>query len=103
MLAALQQHWSMVRFGVQSALAYRMNFFFQAAFNLIPLFTGLAIWRTIYSGRTSVIAGYAASQMLSYYLVAAMVDALTAATDEDWQVAAEIKDGRVSQFLVKPF
>ena len=102
MFLALQQAWSVVRFGVQNTLTYRINFFFQAAFNLIPLFTGLATWRTIYGNSPALIAGYTALQMLSYYLIAAVVDALTATTEDDWQIASEIKDGRVSQFLVKP-
>src|SRR5262249_50898199 len=99
----LQSYWAVIRFGIHNTLAYRVNFFFQAAFNLIPLFTGVAIWRTIYGEGQSVIAGYTAMQMLSYYLVAALVEALTATTEDDWQIASEIKDGRVSQFLVKPF
>jgi len=102
MVHPVLQYWSVIRFGVQNTLVYRVNFLFQAAFNLIPLFTGLAIWRTIYGEGTSAIAGYTVTQMLSYYLVAAMVDALTATTEDDWQIASEIKDGRVSQLLVKP-
>ena len=34
--------------------------------------------------------------------IASVVDALTSTTDDDGQIAAEIKDGRISQFLVKP-
>src|ERR1051326_7651268 len=40
--------------------------------------------------------------MISYYLVVTIVDALTAVSDDDWQIAADIKDGNISQFLIKP-
>ena len=40
--------------------------------------------------------------MTSYYLVVTIVDALTAVTEDDWQIAADIKDGNISQFLLKP-
>jgi ABC-2 type transport system permease protein len=30
------------------------------------------------------------------------VDALTAVNEDDWQIAADIKDGNISQFLLKP-
>src|SRR5262245_44671410 len=40
--------------------------------------------------------------MTSYYLVVTVVDALTAVAEDDWQIAADIKDGNISQFLLKP-
>ena len=40
--------------------------------------------------------------MISYYLLVAVVDALTAVNEDDWQIAADIKDGNISQFLLKP-
>ena len=30
------------------------------------------------------------------------MDALTAVNEDDWQIAADIKDGNISQFLLKP-
>jgi ABC-2 type transport system permease protein len=101
--AVFRQCLAVIRFGIQNTMAYRVNFFFQAAFNLIPLFTGLAVWRAIYAGGKDAVAGYTETSMLSYYLVAAVVDALTGATEDDWQIAHEIRDGRINQFLVKPF
>ena len=40
--------------------------------------------------------------MISYYLLTTVVDALTAVNEDDWQIAADIKDGNISQFLLKP-
>ena len=40
--------------------------------------------------------------MISYYLMVTIVDTLTAVTEDDWQIAADIKDGNISQFLLKP-
>ena len=40
--------------------------------------------------------------MISYYLLVTVVDALTAVNEDDWQIAADIKDGNISQFLLKP-
>src|SRR5262245_60460524 len=40
--------------------------------------------------------------MTSYYLIVTIVDALTAVNEDDWQIAADIKDGNISQFLLKP-
>jgi ABC-type uncharacterized transport system permease subunit len=52
--------------------------------------------------REDGIAGYALSQMISYYLLTTLVDAFTAVAEDDWQIAADIKDGHISQFLIRP-
>jgi ABC-2 type transport system permease protein len=40
--------------------------------------------------------------MISYYLIVLIIDALTGVVDDDWQVAADIREGNISQFLLKP-
>lgn len=98
----LTKYWHIVGLSVQSALVYRANFFARAAVNLVPLLATVALWQAIYSGGKEVIGGYTLAQMISYYVVVTIVDALTSVTEDDWQIAADIKDGHISQFLVKP-
>ena len=90
--------------GIQNTLVYRVNFLFRAAFGLIPLAGTLYVWRAIYGGKEAgaQISHYALSGMVSYYLLVTFVDALTAVAEDDWQIAADIKDGNISQFLLKP-
>jgi len=88
--------------GIQNTLVYRVNFLFRSTLTLIPLFATISLWRAIYAGKEGAIAGYTLTQMVSYYLVITLVDALTAVAEDDWQIAAEIKDGNISQFLLKP-
>src|SRR5207247_11216156 len=61
-------------------------------------------WRTIYEGKGtgSTVGDYSLAQMISYYLLVTVVDALTAVNEDDWQIATDIKDGNISQFLLKP-
>ena len=100
----MRKYWHVVQIGVQNTLVYRANFFFRSAFALIPLLATIYLWRAIYAGRadSSDVAGYSLAKMISYYLVITVVDALTAVTDDDWQVAGDIKDGNINQFLLKP-
>jgi ABC-2 type transport system permease protein len=99
----MKKYWHVINIGVQNTLVYRMNFLFRSVFSLIPLFATISLWRAIYSGKQGDdVAGYTLAQMTSYYLVAAIVDALTAVNEDDWQIAADIKDGNISQFLLKP-
>jgi ABC-2 type transport system permease protein len=96
------KYWHVLNVGIQNTLVYRVNFLFRCLFSFIPLFATLSLWRAIYAGKEGDVAGYSLAEMVSYYLVVTIVDALTAVNEDDWQMAADIKDGRISQFLVKP-
>lgn len=100
----MNKYFHVINIGIQNLLVYRVNFFFRAAFGLVPLAATLMLWRAIFEGKTdgSEIAGYQMAQMVSYYLIITIVDALTAVNEDDWQIAADIKDGNISQFLLKP-
>src|SRR6266478_8921976 len=100
----MKKYWHVLNVGIQNNLTYRFNFFARAVFGLIPLIAILYVWRTIYSGKTSgaAVGGYTLAEMISYYLLSTIVDALTAVNEDDWQIAADIKDGNISQFLLKP-
>jgi ABC-2 type transport system permease protein len=95
------KYWHVINIGLQNTLVYRVNFLFRSVFALIPLFATISLWRAIYAGK-EIVAGYTLAQMVSYYLIVTIVDALTGVTEDDWQIASDIKDGRISQFLLKP-
>jgi len=98
----VRKYWHVINIGIQNTLVYRVNFLFRALFGLIPLMAMISLWRAIFTGRETDVAGYSLAQMVSYYLVVTIVDALTAVNEDDWQIAADIKDGNISQFLLKP-
>src|SRR6266446_2616632 len=100
----MKKYWHVITTGIKNALVYRVNFLFRATFALIPLAAVLFLWRAIYAGKESggEVAGYTLARMTSYYLLVTIVDALTAVNEDDWQIAADIKDGNISQFLLKP-
>ncbi|MBI3876657.1 MAG: ABC-2 family transporter protein [Verrucomicrobia bacterium] len=102
--SAMTKYLHVLNIGIQNTLVYRVNFFFRAAFGLVPLMAMLFVWRTIYEGKgaDARVGAYTLAQMVSYYLVVTLVDMLTAVAEDDWQIAADIKDGNISQFLVKP-
>src|SRR5579872_2998883 len=97
----MKKYWHVINIGIQNNLAYRVNFLFRTVFGFIPLLATIFLWRTIYSGKGSV-ADYTLAQMTSYYLIVTIVDVLSAVNEDDWQIAADIKDGNISGFLVKP-
>ena len=100
----MKKYWHVLNIGIQNSLTYRFNFLARALFGLIPLIAILYLWRTIYAGKVSgaLVGTYSFVEMVSYYLLITIVDALTAVNEDDWQIAADIKDGNISQFLLKP-
>ena len=90
------------RIGIQNTLVYRLNFFFRAGVGLIPLMGTIFLWQAVYADKGGNVGGYALSQMISYYLLVTVIDAFTAVAEDDWQIAGDIKDGQISQFLVRP-
>src|SRR6185312_7021378 len=103
----MKKYRHVLNIGIQNSLTYRFNFLARSLFGLIPLIAMLYVWRAIYSGNeaksgSTMVGAYSFAEMVSYYLLTTVVDALTAVNEDDWQIAADIKDGNISQFLLKP-
>lgn len=99
----MKKYLHVISIAVQNNLTYRVNLLARILLGFIPLLAMLYLWRTIYAGKGGADVGdYTLSQMISYYLMARVVDALTAVHDDDWQIAADIREGNISQFLLKP-
>src|ERR1017187_333720 len=100
----MKKYWHVINVGIQNNLTYRFNFLARAVFGLIPLIAMLYVWKKIYAGKATgaTVGPYSLGEMISYYLLTTVVDALTAVNEDDWQIAADIKDGNISQFLLKP-
>jgi len=100
----MRKYWHVIGIGIQNNLTYRVNYLTRTLFSFIPLFAMLSLWRTIYEGKEtgSALGGYTREQMIFYYLLVAVVDVLTAVNEDDWQIAADIREGNISQFLLKP-
>ena len=100
----MRKYWHVINIALQNTLVYRVNFLFRALFSLVPLMATIYLWRAVFASNPDrdEVAGYTLAAMTSYYLLTMVVDTLTAVTEDDWQIAADIRDGRISQFLLKP-
>ena len=100
----MRKYWHIIGIGVQNNLTYRFNYLARTLFGFIPLTALLLLWRNIYGSKegNAEIGTFTLMEMTTYYLVVTVVDALTAVNEDDWQIAADIKDGNISQFLLKP-
>jgi len=88
--------------GIQNNLTYRFNYLTRTLFSFIPLFAMLSLWRMVYSNGHQPRGGYTETEIVFYYILVAVVDVFTAVNEDDWQIAADIREGAISQFLLKP-
>jgi ABC-2 type transport system permease protein len=101
--AILDKYQAIFSIGLQNTIVYRWNFLLRSLFGLIPLFGTVFIWRAIYSDSSGEIAGYNFGEMIFYFLIVLLVENLVTPTEDEWQIAAEIREGQLSSLLLKPF
>ncbi len=100
----MKKYWHVIGIGIQNNLTYRVNYLTRTLFSFIPLFAMVSLWRAVYAGKApgGSLSGFTEQEMIFYYLIVAVVDVLTAVNEDDWQIAADIREGNISWFLLKP-
>lgn len=96
------KHLQIFSIGIQNTFVYRWNFLLRMVCGLVPLAGTFFIWDSVFAARGASIQGYGLQTMVFYFLLAVFVENLISPTEDDWQIAADIRDGRMSSFLVKP-
>jgi ABC-2 type transport system permease protein len=100
----MKKYLYVIGIGLQNNLQYRVNYLTRTLFSFIPLFAMISLWRAVYAGNSGASGnnGFTEAQMIFYYMLVAVVDVFTAVNEDDWQIAADIREGNISQFLLKP-
>lgn len=88
--------------GLQNTFVYRWNFFLRSLFGVFPLLGTVFIWGAIFEARGSGINNFDFATVVFYFLLVLFLDNLIAPSDDEWQVATDIRDGQMNGFLVKP-
>src|SRR4051812_32867877 len=98
----IAKYASVFNIGLQNTFVYRWNFFLRALFGLIPLAGTVFLWRAVFAERGSGLHGYDYGSMIYYYLLTILVTNLVTPTEDEWQIAADIREGQINSFLTKP-
>jgi ABC-2 type transport system permease protein len=96
------KYLSVFNLGLQNTFVYRWNYFLRALFGLIPLAGTVFLWRAIFQERGGGLHGYDYGSMIYYYLLILLVSNLATPTEDEWQIAADIREGQINSFLTKP-
>ncbi len=87
---------------MQNTFVYRWNYFLRALFGLIPLAGTVFLWSAVFKERGGSLHGYNYASMIYYYLLTILVSNLVTPTEDEWQIAADIREGQINSFLTKP-
>ncbi|MDQ2919491.1 MAG: ABC-2 family transporter protein [Verrucomicrobiota bacterium] len=96
------KYLSVFKLGLQNTFVYRWNYFLRAVFGLIPLAGTVFLWRAIFKESGGGMHGYTYGSMIYYYLLTILVSNLVTPTEDEWQIASDIREGQINSFLIKP-
>ena len=98
----LAKYLTVFNLGIQNTFVYRWNYFLRALFGLIPLAGTVFLWRAIFQERGGSLHGYDYGSMIYYYLLTLLVANLVTPTEDEWQIASDIREGQINSLLTKP-
>jgi len=100
-MSTLAKYLKVFDIGLQNTFVYRWNFFLRSLFGLVPLAGTVFIWTAMFKERRD-IGSYDYASMIFYFVLTILVNNLVTPTEDEWQIAADIRDGQMNSFLTKP-
>src|SRR3954468_19516437 len=100
--STITKYASVFNIGLQNTFVYRWNYFLRALFGLIPLAGTVFLWSAVFKERGGELHGYNYGSMIYYYLLMILVSNLVTPTEDEWQIASDIREGQINSFLTKP-
>lgn len=89
--------------GIQKTFVYRWNFVLRSVFGIVPLVATVFLWQSMYGDVAGKqLAGYTFSALIMYFAVTVFVENLVTPTEDEWEIASDIRDGRLNFLLLKP-
>jgi ABC-2 type transport system permease protein len=88
--------------GLQNTFVYRWNFFIRSIFGILPLLGTVFIWGAIFEAKGQGINSFDYGSVVFYFLLVLFLQGLVTPTDDEWEVANDIREGQIGTFIVKP-
>ncbi len=103
MSAAFAKYARVFSVGLQNTFVYRWNFVLRSLFGIVPLIATIFLWSAMYGGdHAKQLSGYTFGALIMYFATVVFVENLITPTEDEWQIASDIRDGRLSALLLKP-
>lgn len=92
---------TLIKFRLLNSFNFRFEILVWLLLDFFPFFIILFVFQNLY-GQQEMIRGLTISQVFQYYFFASVVQGLTAVHFEGWR-AAEIRNGKIDFYLIRPF
>ena len=101
-MTARAKYFKIFDIGLQNTVVYRWNFLLRSLFEVVPLLGTVYLWKALFAASKQPIGGYEFHSMVFYFLLTILASNLITPTDDEWQIASDIRDGQINALLVKP-
>jgi len=98
----ISKYFKVFEIGLQNSFVYRWNFLLRSLFGIVPLAGTVFIWGAIFRQRNADIGGYDFGRMIYYFMLILLAENLVTPAEDEWQIAADIREGQISAFLTRP-
>src|ERR1700730_11036805 len=98
----MKKYLTVFNLGLQNTFVYRWNYFLRAVLGLIPLAGTVFLWRAVFKEPGGGMHGYTYGSMIYYCIPTIMVSNHVTPTEDEWQIASDIREGQINSFLTKP-
>ncbi len=88
--------------GLQDTFVYRWNFFLRSIFELLPLMGTVLIWGVVFDQRKEGVGGFDFTTVVAYFLIVLFLDGLVTPKDDEFRVAADIREGQLFSAMTLP-
>lgn len=100
MISELRKLRALIAICFEESIAYRASAFIWLLTDTVQVLLMPLVWLSAYNGREA-LGGFLPSQIVMYYLLMAMVSSFVT-SHLMWDIAQDIKEGMLSQWLLRP-
>jgi ABC-2 type transport system permease protein len=96
----VKKYLTLIRLSWSNGFVYRLNFLMWRVRLVLTLLTSYFLWQAVFNGRTEIF-GYSQNQMLSYIMLAAVLQSVVLAS-RSIDLAGVINSGELSNIIIRP-
>lgn len=97
----MRKYGEIVKLSFKAQLVYRFDVVLGAVFSVTKILLAFVLWGAIFEGRAQV-GGFGFQDMLSYYILSALLTQMDLSGGIAEEIAARVRDGSFSKYMVLP-
>lgn len=99
----MRKYWAVAQAAWQEYVAYRLNLLLEILGNALLMLATIAVWRAVFESRPDGVVGdFAYPEMITYLLVAGLINSFIWLTAQGDEINDDINQGKLSVWLHRP-